>query len=88
MRCGAMVVIETGVLITIALAIVSSAVSVAATWYFAKRRYDKSSRPLTEIDLPLEQLKQDTTVRSMIYLTVFGMVCGMIVLVAIFAIFA
>ena len=43
-----MIVIESGALITIAVAFVSSAVSVAATWYFARRKFGETSRKSSE----------------------------------------
>ena len=39
-----MITIESGVAVTLAAAVVSSLVSILGTWYFARRRFDKTPR--------------------------------------------
>ena len=39
-----MITIESGVAVTLAVAVVSSLVSILGTWYFARRRFDKMPR--------------------------------------------
>ena len=39
-----MIAIESGVLVTVAVALLTSGLSIAATWYFARRRFDIPSQ--------------------------------------------
>ena len=40
-----MIVIETSLAVTVAVTVVASAISIAATWFFARRRYERTQRP-------------------------------------------
>ena len=73
-----MITIELGVT-NILVAVLSSAVSVLATWYFSRRHYMRRTQPLTENDIKLERDRNEF--RFAVFLLVFlALVLGPLVL--------
>lgn len=78
-----MITIESDVLVTIAVAAVSIAISSVVTWHFSKRRYSRAPKPVTEKDLELEKTKNEFRSDMLGFLLVLAMFLGGIGLVII-----
>ena len=76
-----MIVIESSVLLTVSSTIVSVIVSVAATWYFARRHYTKRTVPITRQEIELEKVKNEFRSDALVavfLIVFFGLLIGML----------
>ena len=69
-------------LTSVVVATVSAGASILATWYFSKRRYVKTHRPVTENDIALEGNKNGFRLSALISLLVFLSFIAMVVCTA------
>lgn len=71
-----MIAIESGALLTVVVAAISTGIGIGATWYFARRHYSKPVEPITRQEAELEMVKNTSraAVTMLIVVAIFGAV--------------
>lgn len=71
-----MLVVCSGTLVTIVVGVGATIVSVAATWWFAKRRFYSDQRPPTENDIELAKTRNEWWVNVLGFAAVTVLLLG------------
>ena len=84
------ITIESGVAATAIVALVSIIISVAATWYFSKRRYSRQPRrtaPLQEEHIRLAEIEKEKLTNVLTVIAIAVIAAALIGFIALLALF-
>ena len=73
-----MITIETDMLITVLVGIFSTVISAVVTWFFSKRHYSKIAASITEMDLELQRVKNESKSEVLVFIFLLVLVIGML----------